>query len=129
MAQGKDAHPARRVLLKLSGEAFGGGSVGIDTAVIRRIAGEIRQACADGNQVAVVVGGGNFFRGAELSQAGLERARADYMGMLGTVMNCLDVYKRQSFVRGLSACAGAINMIFFLCEPFCAFTYEDSSRD
>ena len=89
MAQGKDAHPARRVLLKLSGEAFGGGSVGIDTAVIRRIAGEIRQACADGNQVAVVVGGGNFFRGAELSQAGLERARADYMGMLGTVMNCL----------------------------------------
>lgn len=88
MVNGKEAHP-RRVLLKLSGEAFGGGSVGIDTTVIRRIAGEIKEARDKGNQIAVVVGGGNFFRGAELSQAGLERARADYMGMLGTVMNCL----------------------------------------
>ena len=88
MVNGKEAHPLR-FLLKLSGEAFGGGSVGIDTTVIRRIAGEIKEARDKGNQIAVVVGGGNFFRGAELSQAGLERARADYMGMLGTVMNCL----------------------------------------
>jgi uridylate kinase len=79
----------RRVLLKLSGEAFGGGSIGIDTTVIRRIAQEITAAVQQGVQVAIVVGGGNFFRGAELSQAGIDRSRGDYMGMLGTVMNCL----------------------------------------
>ena len=79
----------RRVLLKLSGEAFGGGKVGIDTTVIRRIAGEIVPAVQQGVQVAIVVGGGNFFRGAELQQAGIDRSRGDYMGMLGTVMNCL----------------------------------------
>jgi uridylate kinase len=79
----------RRVLLKLSGEAFGGGKVGIDTAVVRRIAGEIVPAVEQGVQVAIVVGGGNFFRGAELQQAGIDRSRGDYMGMLGTVMNCL----------------------------------------
>ena len=82
-------NPARRVLLKLSGEAFGGGSVGLDATVVRRIADEIGVAVRHGIQVAIVVGGGNFFRGAELSQAGMDRARADYMGMLGTVMNCL----------------------------------------
>ncbi|RFD80159.1 UMP kinase [Gardnerella vaginalis] len=80
---------SRRVLLKLSGEAFGGGAVGIDTHVIRRIAGEIVTAVHEGVQVAIVVGGGNFFRGAELQQAGIDRSRGDYMGMLGTVMNCL----------------------------------------
>ncbi|MBR3359644.1 MAG: UMP kinase [Aeriscardovia sp.] len=79
----------RRVLLKLSGEAFGGGSVGVDTTIIRRIAKEIKAAIDQGIQVAVVVGGGNFFRGAELAEAGLDRSRGDYMGMLGTVMNCL----------------------------------------
>ncbi|WP_170180912.1 UMP kinase [Antribacter gilvus] len=81
--------PARRVLLKLSGETFGGGSVGLDADVVRRVAKEIAAAVREGVQVAIVVGGGNFFRGAELSQAGMDRARADYMGMLGTVMNCL----------------------------------------
>jgi uridylate kinase len=80
---------ARRVLLKLSGEAFGGGKVGLAADVVRRIAREIGEAVRQGVQVAIVVGGGNFFRGAELSRAGLDRARADYMGMLGTVMNCL----------------------------------------
>ena len=80
---------ARRVLLKLSGEAFGGGAVGIDTHIIRRIAEEIMTAVCSGVQVAIVVGGGNFFRGAELQQAGIDRSRGDYMGMLGTVMNCL----------------------------------------
>ncbi len=79
----------RRVLLKLSGETFGGGAVGLDPVVVERIAEEISAAVRGGVQVAVVVGGGNFFRGAELSQAGMERARADYMGMLGTVMNAL----------------------------------------
>lgn len=79
----------RRVLLKLSGEAFGGGGVGVDPDVVRGIARQIAVAAKEGIQIAVVVGGGNFFRGAELQQRGMERARADYMGMLGTVMNCL----------------------------------------
>ncbi|OZG69115.1 UMP kinase [Bifidobacterium eulemuris] len=87
---GEDAgDKPRRVLLKLSGEAFGGGRVGIDTHVIRRIAEEIVPAVRQGVEVAIVVGGGNFFRGAELQQAGIDRSRGDYMGMLGTVMNCL----------------------------------------
>ena len=70
----------RRVLLKLSGEAFGGGKVGIDTSVIRRIAEEIVPAVQQGVQVAIVVGGGNFFRGAELQQAGIDRSRGDGSG-------------------------------------------------
>lgn len=79
----------QRVLLKLSGEVFGGGQVGLDLDVISTIAKEIADVARTGTQVAIVVGGGNFFRGAELQQRGMERARADYMGMLGTVMNCL----------------------------------------
>jgi len=78
-----------RVLLKLSGEVFGGGAVGVDPNVVRTIAREIADAVRTGVQVAIVVGGGNFFRGAELHQYGMDRARGDYMGMLGTVMNCL----------------------------------------
>ena len=79
----------RRVLLKLSGEAFGGGSLGVNPDVVSSLAKEIAAASAEGVEVAIVVGGGNFFRGAELSQRGMDRGRADYMGMLGTVMNCL----------------------------------------
>ena len=71
----------RRVLLKLSGEAFGGGKVGIDTTVVRRIAEEIVPAVKQGVQVAIVVGGGNFFRGAELQQAGIDRSRGDAITM------------------------------------------------
>jgi uridylate kinase len=77
------------VLLKLSGEVFGGGHVGVDPDVVSGIAGQLAEVVGRGTQVAVVVGGGNFFRGAELSQRGMDRSRADYMGMLGTVMNCL----------------------------------------
>jgi len=79
----------RRVLLKLSGEVFGGGSLGVDPDVVGRLAEQIADVVREGTQVAVVVGGGNFFRGAELSMRGMDRARADYMGMLGTVLNCL----------------------------------------
>jgi uridylate kinase len=79
----------RRVLLKLSGEVFGGGGIGVDPNVAHSIAEQIAEVVAGGTQVAIVVGGGNFFRGAELSQRGMDRDRADYMGMLGTVMNCL----------------------------------------
>lgn len=78
----------RRVLLKLSGEAFGGGQLGVNPDVVSSIARDIAEGAKD-VEVAVVVGGGNFFRGAELSQRGMDRARADYMGMLGTVMNAL----------------------------------------
>ncbi len=87
--RGVDRDGARRVLLKLSGETFGGGTVGLAPDVVQRVAAEIAVAVRAGVQVAIVVGGGNFFRGAELSQRGMDRARADYMGMLGTVMNCL----------------------------------------
>ncbi len=79
----------RRVLLKLGGEMFGGGSVGVDPDVVQAVAVQIAEVVRSGAEVAVVIGGGNFFRGAELQQHGLERSRADYMGMLGTVMNCL----------------------------------------
>ena len=79
----------KRVLLKLSGEAFGGGQLGVDPDVVGSIAAQIAEVAHSGVQVAIVVGGGNFFRGVELQQRGMERARADYMGMLGTVMNCL----------------------------------------
>ena len=79
----------QRVLLKLSGEVFGGGSVGVDPDVVSQIAREIANVARQGVGVCIVVGGGNFFRGAEMQQRGMDRARADYMGMLGTVMNCL----------------------------------------
>ena len=84
-----EAGSYRRVLLKLSGEVFGGGRVGVDPDVVRSIAVEVAEVVRDGVQVAIVLGGGNFFRGAELQQGGMDRARADYMGMLGIVMNCL----------------------------------------
>lgn len=79
----------KRILLKLSGEAFGGGKVGVDPGVVDSIAHQIADVVRTGVQVCIVVGGGNFFRGVELQQSGMERERADYMGMLGTVMNCL----------------------------------------
>jgi uridylate kinase len=78
----------RRVLLKLSGEAFGGGTLGVNPDIVAAIARQIAEG-AKHAEVAIVVGGGNFFRGAELSQRGMDRSRADYMGMLGTVMNAL----------------------------------------
>ncbi|MEN9970554.1 MAG: hypothetical protein RLZZ229_762 [Actinomycetota bacterium] len=78
----------RRVLLKLSGEAFGGGTLGVNPDIVAEMAREIAEG-AKHAEVAIVVGGGNFFRGAELSQRGMDRSRADYMGMLGTVMNAL----------------------------------------
>jgi uridylate kinase len=79
-----------RVLLKLSGEVFGGNKgIGVDPDVLADVAKQIADVVRSGVEIAVVVGGGNFFRGAELSERGMERSRADYMGMLGTVMNCL----------------------------------------
>ncbi len=80
----------KRVLLKLSGEVFGGEKgIGVDPDVVHDVASQIADVVRSGTQIGIVVGGGNYFRGAELQQRGMDRARADYMGMLGTVMNCL----------------------------------------
>ncbi len=80
----------KRVLLKLSGEVFGGEKgIGVDPDVVHDVAMQIAEVVRTGTELAIVVGGGNYFRGAELQQRGMDRARADYMGMLGTVMNCL----------------------------------------
>lgn len=88
---GVDSDGWQRVVLKLSGEAFAGpgGGLGVDPDVVHSIAIQIAAIVSEGRQVAVVIGGGNYFRGAQLSERGMDRARADYMGMLGTVMNCL----------------------------------------
>ncbi len=79
-----------RIMLKLSGEAFAGGEgLGVHPETVIALAQQIAEVAAGGVEVAIVVGGGNYFRGAELSERGMDRGRADYMGMLGTVMNCL----------------------------------------
>ena len=106
----------RRVLLKLSGESFGGGSLGVNPDVVSSIAKEIAEASHD-VEIAIVVGGGNFFRGAELSQRGMDRGRADYMGMLGTVMNALAL---QDFLEQAGAATrvqSAISMMQ-VAEPY-----------
>jgi len=92
-------HSYKRILLKLSGEALmGDDSYGINRAVIERIVGEIGEVVGLGVQVAIVIGGGNIFRGVAPAAAGMDRATADYMGMLATVMNAMalsDAMKRQ----------------------------------
>ncbi len=91
----------RRILLKLSGEALlGNGDYGIDPEILRRIASEIVEVIERGTQVAVVIGGGNIFRGAGLARAGMDRVTADHMGMLATVINALAM---QDSLEGLGA--------------------------
>jgi len=107
----------RRVVLKLSGEVFGGGKIGVDPDVVQQIARQIATVARQSVQVAVVVGGGNFFRGAELQRRGMDRPRADYMGMLATVMNCLAL---QDFLEKLgieTRVQTAINMAQ-VAEPY-----------
>ena len=89
----KHSSPYQRILLKLSGEALGVDGVGIDPKVLDRMALEIGQLVGIGIQVGLVIGGGNLFRGAELSAAGLDRVTGDHMGMLATVMNALAMRK------------------------------------
>lgn len=79
----------KRILLKLSGEALGPKGVGIDAEMVRRIAGEVQRIHALGVEVALVIGGGNMWRGADAASIGIDRATADYVGMLATVMNSL----------------------------------------
>jgi uridylate kinase len=89
-AAGSGRPAYRRIVLKLSGEALAGGQgYGIDPPVLDRIASEVREVAALGVQVAIVIGGGNIFRGIAASAGGMDRATADYMGMLATVINAL----------------------------------------
>jgi uridylate kinase len=113
-----DKPPHARILVKLSGEALmGGGDYGIDPAVLRRIAGELQDILSMGVQTAVVVGGGNIFRGAGLARAGMDRVAADHMGMLATVMNSLAM---QDALEGLGMHARVMSAIRIneVCEDY-----------
>jgi uridylate kinase len=108
----------RRILLKLSGEALmGTGDYGIDPAIIRRIATEIIAVQSRGIQIAVVIGGGNIFRGAGLARAGMDRVSADHMGMLATVMNALAM---QDAIESLGAYARVMSALRIneVCEDY-----------
>ena len=108
----------RRVLLKLSGEALAGqGAQGIDYGIVGRIARDIQEVHADGVQVCVVVGGGNIVRGAAAAKAGMERAGADYMGMLATVINALAMQSSLESIGVPSRVLSAIPMAT-VCEPY-----------
>lgn len=108
----------KRVLLKLSGEAFSGGKpFGIDTATVTRLASEIKEAHACGVEIAVIVGGGNIMRGGEASKAGIDRAAADYMGMLGTVINALALQDALEKMDVVTRVQTAIEMAA-VAEPF-----------
>ncbi len=108
----------KRILLKLSGEALGGkGQFGFDITAIEYIAGEIKEIHKLGSEVAIVIGGGNFIRGEKLSHIGIDRATADYMGMLGTMINALAL---QSILEKLGNFTRVMNAISAteVSEPF-----------
>jgi uridylate kinase len=101
----------RRILLKLSGEALAGEQgYGIEPAVLRRIADEVRTVQSLGVQVAIVIGGGNIFRGLQASASGMDRASADYMGMLATVINGLALQNTLEMAGLMTRCQSAIDM-------------------
>jgi uridylate kinase len=108
----------RRVLLKLSGEALmGAHEYGIDPLVAREIAGQVAEAASEGTQVAVVVGGGNIFRGLAASARGMDRSTADYMGMLATAMNGLAMQDALEQANCPTRVMSAIGMDE-ICEPY-----------
>jgi uridylate kinase len=108
----------KRVLLKLSGEVLmGSGQYGIDPATVNRVAGEVKAAVEAGYQVCMVVGGGNIFRGLAAAAQGFERASADYMGMLATVMNALAVQNALEQMGVETRVQSAIPMTS-VCEPY-----------
>jgi uridylate kinase len=110
--------PARRVLLKLSGDALmGDEEYGIDPGVVREIASQVGDVAGEGTQVAVVVGGGNIFRGLAASARGMDRATADYMGMLATVMNGLAIQDALEQMGRPTRVMSAIAMNE-ICEPY-----------
>ena len=120
-----------RVLLKLSGEAFAGSDgLGIDPVTVQAIARQVADVVRSGVQVAIVVGGGNMFRGAILSERGMDRARADYMGMLGTVINCLalqDFLEREGVVTRVQT-AIAMGQVAEPYLPLRAIRHLDKGR-
>jgi uridylate kinase len=112
------AQGPRRVLLKLSGEALmGEHEYGIDPAVVREIAGQVADAASDGTEVAIVVGGGNIFRGLAASARGMDRSTGDYMGMLATVMNGLAMQDALEQAGHPTRVMSAIAMNE-ICEPY-----------
>jgi uridylate kinase len=117
--QGAAATPAyRRVLLKISGEVLmGPGQYGVDDATVTRIARDVKAVQQAGIQVALVIGGGNIFRGISGAAKGIERASADYMGMLATVINALAL---QSALEGIGVTTRVLSAIPMsaVCEPY-----------
>jgi len=112
------AHKYRRILLKLSGEAFSGGTdYGIDPSVSTRIAKQIKRVADMGVGVAVVVGGGNIWRGAEAAQVGMDRATADYAGMLATIINALSLQDALEREEVVTRTKSAIN-VQQVAEPY-----------
>ena len=112
MGQDPEGEPRyRRILLKLSGEALAGAQgYGIDPAVLERIAEEVRTVLSLGVGVAIVIGGGNIFRGLQASASGMDRASADYMGMLATVINGLALQNTLEKAGLKTRCQSAIDM-------------------
>ena len=110
--------PYRRVLLKLSGEALMGDlDYGIEPKVIQRLAKEIAGAKESGVEIAIVIGGGNIFRGAGLARAGMDRVTGDYMGMLATVMNALAIQDALETLDVFARVMSAIQ-IHDVCEDY-----------
>ncbi|VAV93531.1 Uridine monophosphate kinase [hydrothermal vent metagenome] len=108
----------RRVLLKLSGESLmGEQDYGIDNTAVKQIAGEVVDALRSGVQICLVIGGGNIFRGLSASEQGMERATADYMGMLATVMNALAMQNALESLGVETRVQSAIPMMS-VCEPY-----------
>jgi hypothetical protein len=120
MSSSRRSEPYRRILLKLSGEALAGDQgFGIDTKVLRALADEIKAVHDSGVQIGIVVGGGNIFRGIKGSTEGMDRASADYMGMLATMLNCLalqDMLENEGVHTAASSprlrCASLPSLIF-----------------
>lgn len=109
----------KKVLLKLSGETLGGkGGFGLDVKAAAYIAGEVKAACDLGCRVAIVIGGGNFIRGENLARFGIDRATADYMGMLGTVINALTLQSILENKFGLQTRAMTALKMEEVAEPF-----------
>lgn len=108
----------KRVLLKISGEALmGDQAYGIDTKMVSRIAGEVKDAHSKGLQIALVIGAGNIFRGLSAAAGGIERSTADYMGMLATVMNALAMQSALEQIGVHTRVQSAIPMQT-VCEPY-----------
>jgi len=118
MTTGGEPLKYKRLLVKLSGEALmGKASYGLDTAVVGRLARDIAEAAASGAEISVVVGGGNIFRGLQGAAKGMDRATADYMGMLATVMNALALQSELEAAKMPARVLSAIPMPT-VCEPY-----------